>query len=47
MNFLCLGGNRVNMQGVSTDATTRKSVHKLWRNLEFSFLTCITLKMYV
>ena len=45
VNFLCFreGENRVNIQGVSTDKTTRKSVHKFWRNSQFSLLTCIAL----
>ena len=45
MNFFCFRGNRVNIQGVSTDKATRKSVHKFWRNLQFSFLTRITLML--
>ena len=43
VNFLCFGGNRVNIQGVSTDKATRNSAHKFWRNSQFSFLTCIIL----
>ena len=44
VNFPCFKGNRVNIQGV---LTTRKSVHKFWRNLEFSFMTRITLKLFL
>ena len=47
MNFLSLRGNRVNIQGVSTDKATRKSVHKFWRNAQFSFSTRITLNVCV
>ena len=43
MKFLCFGGNRVNIQGVSTDKATRKSVHNFRRNSQFSFLTRIAL----
>ena len=46
VNFLCFGGNRVNIQGVSTDKATRKSIHNFRRNSQFSFLASITL-MYV
>ena len=28
VNFPCFGGNRVNIQGVSSDKATRKSMHK-------------------
>lgn len=28
MNFFCFSGNKVNIQGVSTDEAARKSVHK-------------------
>ena len=37
MNFLCFGGNRVNIQGISTDEATRKSVQKFLKILQFSF----------
>ena len=39
VNFLCFRGNRVNIQGVSPGKATEKSVHKFWRNSQFSFLT--------
>ena len=37
VNLLCFRENRVNIEGVSTDKATRKSVHKFWRNSHFSF----------
>ena len=37
VNLLCFRGNRVNIEGVSTDKATRKSVHKFWRDSQFSF----------
>ena len=43
MNFLSFRGNRVNIQGVSTAKATRKSVHKFWKNSQFSFLMHFTL----
>ena len=43
LNFLCFRGNRVNIQGVSTDKATRKSILKFWGIIfQFSFLMCIT-----
>jgi len=47
VNFPCFKGNRVNIQGVLSDKATKKSVHKFWRNLEFSFMTRITLKLFL
>ena len=43
VNFLCFGGNRLNIQGVSTDKATRKSVHNFLMNLQFLFLMRIEL----
>ena len=37
VNFLCFSGHRVNIQGVSTDEATRRSVYKFSRNLQLSF----------
>ena len=45
VKFLCFRVNWVNIPGVSTDKATRKSLHKLWRNLQFSFLSHITLML--
>ena len=47
VNFPCVGENRVNIQGVSTDKATKKSVHNFWTtNSQSSILTRIT-SMYV
>ena len=43
VNFLCFGGNRINIYGVSTDKARRKYVHNFRGNWQFSFLTRITL----
>ena len=43
VNFLCFGGNRINIYGVSTDKARRKYVHNFRGNSQFSFLTRITL----
>ena len=47
VNFLCLRGNRVNIQAIPTDEA-RKSVHEenLYMNFGVSFLTRIIL-MYL
>ena len=37
MNFLCFWGNRVNIQGVSTDKAKRKSVHNFREIHNFRF----------
>ena len=43
VNFLCSGGNRINIYGVSTDKARRKYVHNFRGNSQFWFLTRITL----
>ena len=47
VNFLCFRGNRVNIEGVSTDKATRKSVHKILVELALFIFDAYYIKAFV